>query len=338
MKFQVGDKVIVLHSGEEGEIVDFINDKMVMVDVRGVRFPAYMDQLDFPYFRQFTEQSQKEKKKQKRYIDQLPVEKKSTLAKVPGGVWLTVLPQFETNEFGEESPETLKIHLLNNSEMAYQFSYALAYFGKSEFNLQNQVHPFQDFYLHDIPFADLNDSPVFTFTFSLLNPDKQHADKFETSMKLKPRQVFTQIEEIKSKGESTFSYKLFDRFPDRTAEEPLPAGREPGAGRVYNVSEARKYLEPPKYEVDLHIERLTDDWQSMSNFEILSLQIQVFEKNIDLAIAHHQGSLVVIHGVGKGRLRDEIHELLRLKKEVKSFVNQYDPRYGYGATEIYFQY
>jgi hypothetical protein len=23
---------------------------------------------------------------------------------------------------------------------------------------------------------------------------------------------------------------------------------------------------------------------------------------------------------------------------VKSFVNRYDPRYGYGATEIFFQY
>ncbi len=37
-------------------------------------------------------------------------------------------------------------------------------------------------------------------------------------------------------------------------------------------------------------------------------------------------------------LRDEIHDILRLKREVKSFVNQYHPRYRYGATEIFFQY
>ena len=53
MKFQVGDKVFVLHSNEEGEVVDIINNKMVMVDVRGVKFPAYIDQLDFPYFKRF---------------------------------------------------------------------------------------------------------------------------------------------------------------------------------------------------------------------------------------------------------------------------------------------
>jgi len=55
MKFQVGDKVVVTHSNEEGEVVDIINDKMVMVDVRGVKFPAYIDQLEFPYFKRFTE-------------------------------------------------------------------------------------------------------------------------------------------------------------------------------------------------------------------------------------------------------------------------------------------
>ena len=53
MKFEIGDKVTVLHSNEEGEVVEMINDKMVLVEVRGVRFPAYIDQLDFPYFKRF---------------------------------------------------------------------------------------------------------------------------------------------------------------------------------------------------------------------------------------------------------------------------------------------
>ncbi len=55
MKFQPGDKVLVLHSNEEGEVIDIINDTMVMVEIRGVKFPAYIDQLDFPDFKQFFE-------------------------------------------------------------------------------------------------------------------------------------------------------------------------------------------------------------------------------------------------------------------------------------------
>ena len=55
MKYQVGDIVLLLHSNEEGKVVDIISDKMLMVDVQGVIFPVYMDQIDFPYFKRFSE-------------------------------------------------------------------------------------------------------------------------------------------------------------------------------------------------------------------------------------------------------------------------------------------
>ena len=54
MKYQIGDEIIVLLSNEEGKVVDIMNEKMVMIEVRGVKFPAYMDQIDFPYFYRFT--------------------------------------------------------------------------------------------------------------------------------------------------------------------------------------------------------------------------------------------------------------------------------------------
>jgi hypothetical protein len=88
--------------------------------------------------------------------------------------------------------------------------------------------------------------------------------------------------------------------------------------------------------VDLHIEKLTDEWKHLSNFEILTIQLKEFEKWYELAVAHRQPSLIVIHGIGRGTLRSEIHDILKTKKEVKTFINQYDPRFGYGATEILF--
>jgi dsDNA-specific endonuclease/ATPase MutS2 len=108
--------------------------------------------------------------------------------------------------------------------------------------------------------------------------------------------------------------------------------------KIYNAKEVRKHLPPARTVVDLHIEKLMDDWKHLSNGEILGIQLKEFEKWYDLAVAHHQPNLIVIHGVGSGKLRDEIQDALRLKKEVKSFVNQYHPSFGYGATEIYFQY
>jgi len=67
------------------------------------------------------------------------------------------------------------------------------------------------------------------------------------------------------------------------------------------------------------------------------MQLKEFEKWYELAVAHHLPNMIVIHGVGSGKLRDEIHEILKTKKEVRYFINQYDPRFGYGATEIFFK-
>lgn len=339
MKFEVGDKVVVTHSNDEGEVVDIINDKMVMVDVRGVKFPAYVDQLEFPYFKRFTEKKLFPAKKEKKFIDDLPREKKKIVQRVVDGVWITFIPIMHNDEFGDDIVTELKVHLINRTETGYKFIYRLNYYGKEEFELINQVHAFEDFYLHDVPFENLNDSPVFSFEFSLMTPDKNKADYYEASIKLKPKQVFTRIEEVKQKGEATFSYKLFDEYPGRPYQEPVELANLAKAGyKIYDASKARQHLEPAKQELDLHIEKLTLNWESLNNLEILTLQLKTFEKYFDLALAHHVPWLIVIHGVGSGKLRDEIHEVLRLRKEVKTFVNQYHPAYGYGATEIYFQY
>src|ERR1700741_694955 len=132
MKFQIGDRVLILHSNEEGEVIDIIKNKMVMVDVRGVKFPAYIDQLDFPYFKRFSEKKLFPQKKEKKYIDDIRKEKTTGPKKVADGVWLTFLPLFQTDEFGDEITEELKVHLVNRTDMAYNFIYKLTYFGKPE--------------------------------------------------------------------------------------------------------------------------------------------------------------------------------------------------------------
>ena len=339
MKYQVGDTVLILHSNEEGKVVDIINNKMMVVDVKGVTFPVYMDQVDFPYFKRFSEKKLVPQKKEKTYVDDLRKEKPSNEKKQVDGVWLTFLPVTDTDEFGDEVVDELKLHVVNRTETAYQFHYKLNFFGKTDFELKNQLNPFENFYLHDIPFSDLNDNPTFDFEFSLLKPDKQKAEYHEASLRLKPKQLFARIEDIRKKNEATFSHRLFEVYPDRSYDDKIELSTLAAKGfKVYDAKRVREHLEPARSVVDLHIDKLTDNWKKLSNYEMLALQLKTFEKYYDLALAHHQPSLIVIHGVGEGRLRDEIHDILRLKREVKSFVNQYDPRFGYGATEIFLQY
>lgn len=337
MKFQIGDKVTVLHSNEEAEIVEMINDKMVMVDVRGVKFPAYIDQLDFPYFKRFTEKKVPSQQKQKTFIDQVPADKSKSSKTPLDGCWLRILPVSDNDEFGDEVVESLKIYLVNHTEKGLHFKYKLSYAGKPDFSLSNDIPVSKDFYLHDIPFENLNDAPLFEFEFSLLVPEKSKAPFFEHSLKLKAKQVFLRIDEIRKKGEASFAYKLFEKYPDKLIEEEKPAYQAGGKGenKLYDARQTRQNLDAPKYEIDLHIEKLEPQWKNLSNFEILTIQLNTFEKYLDLAISHHQHNLIVIHGVGKGKLKDEIHEILKARREVRSFINQYDPRYGYGATEIF---
>jgi hypothetical protein len=339
MKYQIGDTVLLLHSNEEGKVVDIISDKMLMVDIQGVVFPVYMDQIDFPYFKRFSEKKLFSPKKEKQYVDDIRKEKTSKEIKVEDGVWLSFLPVMEADELGDEIVKDLKIYLLNQTHAAYHFKYRQTFFGKPEFELNNQLAPFENFYIHDIAFADLNDNPVFEFEFSLLQPDKKKAEFFESSLKLKPKQIFAKVKQLKEKNEATFSYRLFETYPNKSVSDQFeidaPVAKD---YKVYDAKKARQHLEPPLSVIDLHIEKLTDDWRHLSNYEILGQQLKTFEKYYDLAIAHLQPSLTVIHGIGEGRLRDEIHDILRLKKEVRSFVNQYHPLYGFGATEIFFQY
>ena len=132
---------------------------------------------------------------------------------------------------------------------------------------------------------------------------------------------------------------MFDVYPDKAIEDKVELTTNIiNKNKIYKAERIREHLEPARSVVDLHIEKLSDDWTRLNNFEILTLQLKEFDKWYDLALAHRLPGFTVIHGVGSGKLRDEIHDILRTKREVKTFINQYHPRYGYGATEIYFQY
>lgn len=334
MKYEIGDKIIVLQTNEEGRVLEIVNEKMVMIEVRGVKFPAYMDQIDFPYFRMFSQKKPVEKKKI--FIDNVKKEKPVLVKKNTTGVSLNILPIYDKDVFNDDVVEKLKIHLINGNNEDYAFDYKLMLMGDAQFHLQGELPAQHEFYLHDILFEDISDSPTCSFTFSLLKEDKKKSTHFEVEHKLRGKQTFKKIEELQAKNEPSFKVELFVTYPDRVEAEKVDLSKLGNAGfRIYDASKASVHFPPAQSVVDLHIEKLTDRFQHLNNGEILDLQLSVFEKQLDLAVLHKSSNIIFIHGVGEGRLRHEIHELLKIRKEVKSFVNQYHPFYGYGATEVF---
>ena len=276
MKYEIGDRIIVLHTDEEGTVVDIMNDKMVMIEVRGVKFPAYMDQIDFPYFKMFTQKKPVEKKKV--YVDNIKKEKAVIKEKTGDGVWINFIPVFDKDVFDDDVVEKLKVYLVNHNEEEYGFKYNLFFTGESHFELKNTIRGKSDFYLHDVNFEDLSDNPKFDIEFSLVNENKKKAPYYETSLKLKGKQLFKKIEELQEKNEASFSYELFNSYPDKVEEEKVDLSRLGNAGfRLYDASRVRENLPAARTVVDLHIEKITDNWKHLSNADILSMQLSAFE-------------------------------------------------------------
>lgn len=340
MKFQMGDKVLLLHSQEEGVVVDIIDKKMLLVEVDGVQFPVYQDQVDHPYLYRF-QSKKKEVVKPKLYIDNIKPEKSANTNpyKLGNGLWLVLLPVFDKDVFDDDIVEYCKIYLVNQTEDILQFDYKL-FFGQTlDFELRNELRAFQEFYLHDILFERFNDSPRFGVNCALKQPDKCRVDHFEQILKIKTKQLFQRIEHMRMHQEAVISYLLWETYPEKPEPISLNLNSLKSAGYTLNIQRNKEDAHlPPRTVVDLHIDKITNHWQNLSSVEILDLQLNAFEKFYQAAITHRQSTLIVIHGVGKGTLRDEIHALLRNKREVKSFVNQFHPSFGYGATEIFFAY
>jgi hypothetical protein len=185
----------------------------------------------------------------------------------------------------------------------------------------------------------VNDGLSFNIDFSLTEPHKKKADHFETQVKIKPKQLFQRIEDLKEHQKTTISYPLFEVYPDKMEDNHITIDVLRNAGyKVYDVSKIKQNLPAARSVVDLHIEKLIDKHTHLNNAEIIQIQIEAFEKWFELGQLNSLPSMIFIHGVGKGKLKAEIHELLKMKKGVKRFINQYSDFYGFGATEVFFEY
>ena len=87
------------------------------------------------------------------------------------------------------------------------------------------------------------------------------------------------------------------------------------------------------HEIDLHIENLVDSWNGLSNFEIVNIQLSFLRKRLFQAFENHEEFLVVIHGIGTGKLKQEIESYLMQFPNI-SIVPADAKLYGMGASEI----
>ena len=89
--------------------------------------------------------------------------------------------------------------------------------------------------------------------------------------------------------------------------------------------------------IDLHLENLHKTSPGIPAQDSLFIQLEKFEYALDQAIAAGKLEFRVVHGLGKGKLKEEIYKILKKHRHVRSYTNDYHSRYGFGSTLILLQ-
>ncbi|WMQ62209.1 DNA mismatch repair protein MutS [Imtechella halotolerans] len=138
--------------------------------------------------------------------------------------------------------------------------------------------------------------------------------------------VFTQRELVKIASEDIIAVNR-QELQQVIAEKELPKRR-----KISTVKP--KDRNQPKMEVDLHIHHLVPSSKGMSNYDMLSLQLETAKRQLEFAIKNRIQKVVFIHGVGEGVLKTELEYLFGRFDQVSFYDADYQ-KYGLGATEVY---
>ncbi len=290
---------------------------MLEVQVGDVHFPAFEDELEHPYLHWFTHAPKGIPKKPEA---KTPAPEHPGQPRLARGIYLTFFPKFDHEIILE-----FAIHLINETTESIQFSYdSQTVAGSSFLSLRSKLPPFSNIFLHSLSLEILNEQPRFLWQLApqgTLMPPKQEI------LRIRTVQLVRYIQTIIQDGAPSFSLLLREDAA-RMPEPSLPEIRQMKAPEP-----ARKQVKKSKEPVlDLH---MSADRKEAAF--LLPAQIQLLEQALNEAFVGGCLSMIVIHGIGSGKLREAVHEVLRLTPFVSSYKHEWMPGYGLGATKVWFQ-
>ncbi len=257
-----------------------------------------------------------------------------------------VLLAFEAISDKEGLPEKYRLFLLNDSSGAILYELDFFVGGEKRFAKKGRLDAFAWHELGEISHDDLNEFPEAKAACWKIEKDGT-GRRNARDMRIKPKTFFSNLTPhtpllyrqahvltlFEALGTERKKGEVEDlkRYTQRNAPPPAASHHPQQPYRTkHEVREAAEF----SIELDLHIEKLAPESTHLSNAQILQLQLRVFEAYMDKAIRLGMERVFIIHGIGKGRLRDTIASRLLRIPEVITFKNEYHPKYGHGATEV----
>jgi len=166
--------------------------------------------------------------------------------------------------------------------------------------------------------------------------------KQEKVIKLKPKLFHKSIKAVEWYPEEISVFDVFAKAKLLRKEVPTIQAytkeNAPPVAEIKKVPKVRKYgvtaAAEFNTELDLHIEKLVDDPTGMTPSEMLELQMKNMDDYLGVAIRMGIQRVFIIHGKGKGSLRNRVHEMLSKMGDIEGYKHEFHPKYGHGATEV----
>ncbi len=318
----IGDKVRLIHSKEEGIITRFLKNDVVEVEIEeGFKLPVLRRELAV-----VSKSEDKAFKPQTNAIEP-QIEKRKNDVKADKGIFLAFLPL---------NDKVVSLHIINNTDWDLPFSLTtgsdkthrgiIGGFLKAR-SVQSSPT--------DLALKDFDEWGSFTFQ-----------SFYHTLGFFVERPIF--IKKLRLRATTFFNQKkIAPLLQKETYLFQLDAEDLPETPLTINVNELKEKMFASKTEeiypksfvkpsptVDLHIEQLSKNALSMDNAQMLDLQLRTFETKFENAIASGMDEIVFIHGVGNGVLKEQIQRKLAGHKNVAWFQDAQKEKFGYGATRI----
>jgi hypothetical protein len=338
--FSKGTRVKLIHTGETGRVVANLSDGMVKVMLDdGFDIPVFPDDIQ-------SMEPEAQKRRTKTVVPPPTARTESAPAPKPQytilksqGMQLGFLPLM-----GKEGMiQSYDIYLINDLSVDILYDFFLSFFDATPVKHDGLLSAMSFEKVGNMIYDRLNDSPLVEIdAWPVFTAGK--GDKHSKEIKIKAKTFFSKTLTAPLLDKQVHLFKLFSSFeenPQKSKEEDLrsymkrkTSGNMPKFYREeadwLDVKAVAEFLP----EIDLHIEYLSDDFDKMDNGQKLRLQLTVFEKYMEKAINLGVPKVFIIHGVGKGKLKDAIATRLIKMPGVKTFKNEFHPKYGWGATEV----
>ncbi len=311
----IGDRVRLLHGKEEGIIRRISSGGRIEVEIEdGFIIPAVKSEVVVIAAAE------------KSYFGVSPAETKEAEAPLPisapkdQGLYLAFLPI---------NDQQLSLYLINDSHQNYLVHVSEVFGDNHRTLLAAPLNGGEHKKFDDRVIREMDEWPAFLLRFIPIQPKLEKViPPFERQLKMKPTQFFKHLSKAPILGKNVYLFAM-----ERTTKELDIRSLNAELSQIQPSPELLRPQKPAR-SIDLHIEQLHPHPDSLSNSEKMRIQLEIFEKNLNQAIASGMDEITFIHGLGNGVLRKEIHKRLSQIGNIKYFQDTQKDQWGYGATLV----